>query len=149
VLQLRLERFAYAPDGTFGRLLIPGDHPDLFTCERPWLNNAPNVSCIPEGYYPLADRRFFRKGYDAIAVQRVPGRDHILIHKANWPHELEGCIAVGVSWGCVGERIGVASSGAAFAELMEWWNQHQEDGGVELLIAGPPPAAINPSGLAP
>jgi hypothetical protein len=35
-------------NGTFGELYIDGE-PFCATCERPWNNNEPNSSCIPEG----------------------------------------------------------------------------------------------------
>ena len=48
---LQLQRFAYTPFGTFGRLYMPEFQ--CFTIERPWLNNVPKESCIPEGEYGI------------------------------------------------------------------------------------------------
>jgi len=88
---LTLERFTYAPWATHGRMWIDGKV--VYTVERPWLDNAPSISCIPDGYYTCRPRRFFRGDYQAIEILNVPGRSHILFHIANWPEELEGCIA--------------------------------------------------------
>jgi hypothetical protein len=98
---LKLERFAYLPEGTFGFLTFPWGG-GLYTVERPWQNNAPFRSCIPEGVYPLKWRGSptidritkgkFKEGWE---LQNVPKREHILIHPGNWPSSVEGCIAVG------------------------------------------------------
>lgn len=120
---IELERFAYSPDGTFGRLRLGGL--ELWTCERPWKANAPFESCIPEGVYdlqlrpsPLIDRITkgeYRRGWE---VCDVPGRSHILIHPANWPDELEGCIAPGLRYAVLNGKNAVASSLPAFRKLM-------------------------------
>jgi hypothetical protein len=46
-----LERFAYTPIGSFGRLMFPEFQ--CYTVERPWLDNKIRESCIPEGEYAL------------------------------------------------------------------------------------------------
>lgn len=79
------------PSVTLGRLTI-----DDFTCytlERPWKQNTPFDSCIPEGFYPViqVDSPKFGDTYEVT----VPDRTHILFHAANWVHQLHGCIATG------------------------------------------------------
>ena len=47
---LTLTRFCYSEDmGTFGFMDVGGHR--TFVAERPWKNNEPRVSCIPEGQY--------------------------------------------------------------------------------------------------
>ena len=46
-----IERFAYAPDGTFGRIKLPNGT-QFVTVERPWLSNKAYESCIPDGITP-------------------------------------------------------------------------------------------------
>lgn len=90
-----LERFAFLPDCTMGRLLFDGQ--EVFTIERPWLGNKPFESCIPDGHYtlkPFSGTRF----KDVWELKHVPGRSAILIHAANWAFQLHGCIAPGVDW---------------------------------------------------
>lgn len=121
---LILERFAYAPDGTFGRLNLPSGE-KLFTVERPWLGNRTGESCIPDGVYTLALRRSgvversssgrYRHGWE---VTDVPGRTYIMLHPANWPDQLEGCIAPGLDYRVLDGRNGVTQSRVAFAKLM-------------------------------
>jgi len=70
---------------------------NCYTIERPWKNNRPNVSCIPEGKYtcqPFSGTRF----QDVVQVMNVPDRSYILIHAANFPQDVEGCIGVGSSF---------------------------------------------------
>tara|TARA_R110002074_G_scaffold299959_2_gene471361 strand:- start:122 stop:607 length:486 start_codon:yes stop_codon:yes gene_type:complete len=100
-----LERFAYHPDGTMGSMLV-GDQ-RFYSIERPWLENAPNVSCIPEGTYSVGWRESPRFG-ETWHIQDVPGRTHILIHAANFPHDVEGCIGLGTR--TMDAKIAVGSS---------------------------------------
>lgn len=110
--KLVLERFAYTPFGTYGYL--KGPNIEFCTVELPWRNNEPRVSCIPEGDYALVPRRFYRGGYDTWEVVQVPERSHILIHVANWPDELAGCIGIGSYFTGRSGMWGVAKSQKAF-----------------------------------
>jgi len=88
-----LERFAYGPDATLGRLILPGTV--LYTIERPWLDNTPFKSCIPEGVYNVG--KYSSPKYpDVWELKDVPERTHILIHAANWAKDVQGCIGVGM-----------------------------------------------------
>lgn len=75
-----------------------GTNGDLYlhvcsTIELPWLDNARNRSCIPEGRYALQSR-FSAKHRSHFLVKEVPDRDGILIHPANDAlSQLQGCIA--------------------------------------------------------
>ena len=93
---VKLERLAYLEEGTFGELTSDcGFH--CYTVERPWLNNKPWESCVPEASYecqPFDGNRF--KG--VVELTNVPDRSHILIHAAHWPKELHGCIGLGNGW---------------------------------------------------
>ncbi len=61
--------------------------------ELPWLDNRRNVSCIPEGIYPI-QKRHSPRFRDHLLIRDVPGRDYILLHPANdASEELRGCIA--------------------------------------------------------
>ena len=88
------------------------------TIERPWLNNKPNISCIPAGIYTISpvDSPKFGLTYE---VKDVIGRTHILFHKANIASELEGCIAPCTDFGIMqGEWAGL-NSGNAYVPLMD------------------------------
>lgn len=120
---IELCRHSYSPAGTFGTLTV-GDL-ELATCELPWHGNKPGESCIPEGVYDLQMRESpvvqrssggeFARGWE---VCDVPGRTFIMLHPANWPGELQGCISVGLAFGVIAGQIGVSSSREAFRKLM-------------------------------
>lgn len=116
-MDVKLSRFAYSPLGTFGRLSTP-DGITLYTVERPWLNNAPEISCIPEGHYICAPRMFYRGGYQAVEVVNVPNRSHILFHIANTPADVLGCIGVGARLGCINNLWAVLDSKVGFNLFM-------------------------------
>jgi hypothetical protein len=87
-MELELIR-TYHPEGTNGELMLKV----CYTLELPWRDNARNLSCIPEGRYALGVRYTKERG-EHLIVQRVRGRDGILIHPANDAlRELRGCIA--------------------------------------------------------
>lgn len=71
-----------------------------FTCrtlELPWLNNKPNISCVPKGIYTCKwtfSPRLMRYSYE---LQGVLGRSGIRFHSGNYYYDLKGCIALGDS----------------------------------------------------
>ena len=111
-MKLILRREPPQPGCTLG-LLFVGDL-SLVTIERPWVptplskGGAKGVSCVPAGTYKLV-----RHNTDAhpmtwalvnpdLDVVHFPGEDSnpharttVLIHPANFVHELRGCIAPG------------------------------------------------------
>ena len=61
------------------------------------------------------------KTYTVLVFGKVSSkqkRTHILIHKANSPKELQGCLAPGVDFGFVNGEWAVVNSTAAFNVLM-------------------------------
>jgi hypothetical protein len=120
-----LERFAYAPVGTFGVIL--DTVPPIYTVERPWKHNAPYVSCIPEGEYEMRKRYFQRGNYDTWEIVGVPERTLILIHKANLPNEVKGCIGVGLRLGCLRGAWAVLESSMALDKLLSQLHDKQEE----------------------
>ena len=119
---LILSRFAYSEMGTFGKMRMP-DGVRLYTVERPWLGNAPSISCIPCGDFKCVPRRFFRGGYDAVEIMGVPGRSHILFHVANKFTEVEGCVGVNSTLSCSEGVWCGGGSRAAFEKFMEFYNR--------------------------
>lgn len=92
-MRIILERFCYSDDGTFGKIIMP-DGSTLASVERPWLDNLPNISCIPEGDYNCKPRYYYRGGYPAFEVINVIDRSYILFHKGNFVRNSQGCILV-------------------------------------------------------
>ena len=67
--------------GTFGKIVI--DDKSWLTLERPWLLNAAEVSCIPEGCYKCTWTESPKMKKFTYELQEVPDRSGIRIHSAN------------------------------------------------------------------
>jgi len=113
--------------GTFGRWYHDGK-PLTCSVEREWKNNEPSISCIPAGDYRLqwhdspkyGRRLHFVAPSLGVTVSGPSQRTHCLIHPANWPNQVQGCNAPGLTFrDKVPDRgLGVASSRVA-VELLE------------------------------
>jgi hypothetical protein len=114
VKTLVLERFCYHPRGTLGVLHVDDD--TFWSIERPWLDNAPNVSCIPTGEYEMGWRESPRFG-ETWHVKDVPDRTHILIHVANFSKDVQGCIGLGMD--LMGDTVAVSESKKAVSRFEE------------------------------
>ena len=90
-MMLELQRL-YRDGWTDGMIFIQG----ILLCrsiELGWANNERNVSCVPEGVYPVSIIQHPKHG-ECLRVEGVKGRSGILIHVANDAQkELRGCIA--------------------------------------------------------
>jgi len=98
---LTLNRYYSDDECTLGVLSIVGQKdPIWYTIEKPWLDNKPEVSCIPRGVYDV--KPYSSQKYpDTLEICNVPDRTHILFHTANWANQLQGCIAPGLSAGYI------------------------------------------------
>jgi hypothetical protein len=100
-------------DCTLGFLFV--GELQLCTIERPWIQSAlskggsKGISCVPPGLYQLKRHNTEAHPYTWALVNRdldvvhLPGesdnphaRTAVLLHSANWAHELRGCIAPGM-----------------------------------------------------
>ena len=90
-MTIELQRL-YRDGWTEGTISING----ILLCrsvELGWANNERNVSCVPEGVYPVAIIQHPKFG-ECLSVESVKGRSGILVHVANDAQkELRGCIA--------------------------------------------------------
>ena len=88
---IELQRL-YRDTWTDGLIFIQG----ILLCrsiELRWANNERNVSCVPDGVYPVAIIQHPKFG-ECLQVSGVKGRSGILVHVANDAQkELRGCIA--------------------------------------------------------
>ena len=97
LINLLIIRDTFTEKSTIGELFINGER-FCDTLENPWLDNQRNVSCIPEGEYPVRlrlARESATREYLHLLVQDVPNRDYILFHRGNFPKDTRGCILVG------------------------------------------------------
>jgi hypothetical protein len=116
--QFEIIRDAVTPGAvTTGTLLVEGE-PFCKTLELPWKDNAPNVSCIPQGTYEVVLLPSARWGKPMPHIQNVPGRSEIEIHIGNFERDTDGCVLLGtrvVAETLIGSRV-------AFDKFMEWFN---------------------------
>jgi hypothetical protein len=97
MINLLLIRDTFTENSTIGELFINGER-FCDTLENPYLDNQRNISCIPEGEYPVRlrlARESATREYLHLLVQDVPNRDYILFHRGNFPKDTSGCILVG------------------------------------------------------
>ena len=98
MINLLLIRDTFTKESTIGELFINGER-ICDTLENPWQDNQRNISCIPEGVYPVRlrlPRESATRDYIHLLVQDVPDRDWILFHRGNYPYQSQGCILVGL-----------------------------------------------------
>lgn len=112
-MKLQLVRMTFTEASTIGKLSIDGVY-ECVTLERPDLDNAPDVACIPDGVYAvrLAHSQRFQRTVPHLLD--VPGRSDIEMHMGNTAEDVHGCIAVGA----YAARDFVGSSLTAFDNLM-------------------------------
>lgn len=80
-------------NGMLGTDLLPKF--SACSLERGWVDNEPNVSCVPLGEYHLVyehSPRFDRKLWE---LKDVPNRTECKFHASNYFYQLNGCIALG------------------------------------------------------
>lgn len=150
MITLRVERFAadkLSDVGVFGRLYLNGRDFGV-TCEQPWRDNAKGRSCVPEGDYEL--RPWDSDKYGSVVVlvnpalsvyateadvpkaERGIARSACLIHAANWPHQLQGCVAIGKRLANMPPHgPGITDSRETLAKLRSLWGDRR---GMQLAI---------------
>lgn len=96
-MNITLRRVTLNSTGPTYGVLLCDDVPLCVTLERPWLDNAHNVSCIPPGKYICIPHNTADKP-NCWQVTTVPGRDDILIHVGNSMQDTDGCILVGLEF---------------------------------------------------
>ena len=98
MINLLLIRNKFSKKSTVGELFLNGGW-FCDTLENPWVDNQRNISCIPEGIYPVRlrlPRESASRDYLHLLVQEVPNRDWILFHRGNTAKDTSGCILVGI-----------------------------------------------------
>lgn len=132
-MRVDLLRVGQSNRGTFGVLRV-GQVPFALTLERPWEDNAQNVSCIPAGRYRCRNIRSPRFG-NTYEVCDVPSRTHVLFHKGNYMYDTQGCILIGEEYSGTWDKPFIASSERGFLEFMKLLMDQPE---FELVITDPP-----------
>jgi len=114
-----LNRFESAATHTLGELVIAGVK--FYIIERPWLNNASNISCIPCGIYHAVylARTASGKYRNVHWLQNVPNRSGVLQHNGNKASHSRGCLIIGKRIGWLGGDRAVLNSRTALDEFEE------------------------------
>lgn len=124
----KLTRDHKTPLCTLGTLIISGKV--YYTLERPWLDNTPEISCIPTGFYHCRYKSRSNNGKltDVYEVLDVPDRKGVLIHTGNTVADSHGCILLAFgrdieSGKIINSRVGMAdfieTAGNTFELLIE------------------------------
>lgn len=134
---ISLVRSSLGPDFTAGVLTCPAlleEQRDLVlaTVEDAWKNNAPHVSCIPAGTYPVQFAWSAKRNRLVPFVLDVPFRSLIEIHTGNTAGDVEGCIALGLR----ASATGVAMSQVAIDRFEAWLGLASRDH-VQVTIEDP------------
>ena len=98
MINLLLIRNTFSKKSTIGELFLNGER-ICDTLENSWQDNQRNISCIPEGVYPVRlrlPRESGTRDYIHLLVKDVKDRDYILIHIGNTAKDTSGCILVGL-----------------------------------------------------
>ena len=114
-----IDRFHSVGRGVLSRIHLPSKTM-VYGVERPWLNNAPNISCFPAGSYVLMPWRSPSKGRCLIFlggtlstepddVPKYAVRWGCLMHPANLPTEVQGCMAPGLRYSLGKDANGMPS----------------------------------------
>jgi hypothetical protein len=117
MMQVILKREIISNRAVLGKLYL-NNQEICKTLENPWLNNLPNVSCIPEGEYAVS--LFSGKKYKNVyQLLDVPKRSYILIHVGNREQNTQGCILVGQSYGFLKQELAVLNSKKTLAKIKQ------------------------------
>ena len=96
------------------------------TLERPWLNNQPDISCIPLGTYPLlrVRDRITSGGMNILSTYEVqiPSRAGVLFHVGNYVRDTHGCILCGLGFSFPQVEPMITNSTLAFSRFIEMTN---------------------------
>ena len=98
MINLLLIRDTFTEESTIGELFLNGER-ICDTLENPYLDNQRNISCIPEGVYPVRlrlPRESATRDYLHLLVEDVENRSYILFHRGNSAKDTRGCILVGL-----------------------------------------------------
>jgi hypothetical protein len=129
-----LFRFLSGIDHTFGIFVDKeSESPICLSLELPYKDNKKYISRIPDGVYKCKSYKSFKisKGY---ILEDVANRSDIIIHTANTPSQIQGCIAPGMYTGEYKNEPAVLSSRKALDKLIDTYG-----GKFELIIKTIPP----------
>lgn len=114
---ITITRYYHNDKVTLGIMKVDGIDKPFYTCELPWKNNEPSISCIPKGNYTLEPHISPSKG-QCFNIS-CANRKYILMHSGNLPVNSRGCLLVGLSTGYLRGELAVLQSRNAMQILLE------------------------------
>ena len=116
-MKVSLIRVSIIDPGAFGVLLID-DEPHYCTVERSYTAvDGSQFTKIKPGRYLCTPTTYIKGGYKTFEID-VPGHSRILFHKGNIEDDVDGCVAMGMSWTTMKGKPAVLSSAMAFSDFM-------------------------------
>jgi hypothetical protein len=130
IKEAKILRISDHGEATHGVFLADG-RPELVTLERPWLNNARNISCIPDGAYRCVKTTNRHLGAGTIIpvtfeIVGVPDRSGILFHAGNIVSQSEGCVMFGLQWDSEDSPFTILGSAAAMRRFNHLTKDNKE-----------------------
>jgi len=112
-MKIIIDRYESTAKGTLSKVAVINPDTEItvttfFGIECPWKDNKPSISCIPGGDYDLVPHSSGKYGEVWAFVGGTVShyfddgqseRYACLIHAANYAHQLQGCLALGVDAG--------------------------------------------------
>ncbi|WP_319759664.1 DUF5675 family protein [Maridesulfovibrio sp.] len=115
--KIKLLRVERGNEATLGVIVVAGKAV-CWTLEEPWRNNKADISCVPEGKYPLKLEFSPSKGRQLWTIKDVPGRSYVRIHTGNTVDDTEGCPLTGTRPGYLNGKRAVLGSREGFKDFM-------------------------------
>ena len=132
---VELNRVAFFNECTLGRMHVAGK--DLHVLELPWKDNKPNISCIPSGRYTalmdntttsvlalMGGQTWYLTGKTVGRRQGEKERYAIAIHIGNTVSDIKGCLAPGLDWGKMDDKMAVLQSRGAMRHMFKNLPRH-------------------------
>lgn len=136
VIAAKLERTADTEFGVFGYLTLRAGDGKLLgryrTAEEDWLDNAPNLSCIPDGRYQCRRTIYNRYQVETFEITGVPNRSRILFHWGNTEENVEGCVMLGLLYGSMPAKD---EDDPKHPEVEKWCVKRSKDAFADFITA--------------
>jgi len=140
---IKIQRYWQDSKQTLGNCTVLGNNDIVLysgiSLERGWMNNQQGISCIPKATAPysveLEMSSRFKK--DLWEIKGVPNRSECKFHAANYWHQLNGCVALGMALADINKDgyLDVTSSGLAMKAFHKALNGYKK---AILIITGKP-----------
>jgi hypothetical protein len=103
--------------GQFGVLLHRGE-PFAVTVERAYETDGVLATKIPPGRYRCVATFYHKGGYATFEIL-VPGHSRLLFHRGNTARDVDGCVAIGESYGQLKGITAILDSAHGFADFWD------------------------------